>query len=258
MTNLTLVLYIITIFSQKPYHEPSRSAKGGRVLLFYRRNYMKFAIDAGHGPDTLGKRSPDGSLREFVFNSNVADRIVNLLKGYQDVDTLKVYKYNVDVPLKTRTDAANAWKADVYVSVHANAYGDGKTWNDGQGIETYVYTTKPKAALLLATEVQNQLLRATGRPNRGVKSADFHVLRETDMTAILCECGFMTNKEECELLKHPRYQEIVAAAIVKGLEVVYKLKKVELVRYEIIGDKNKMSKLAAELSDRGYEVHIKE
>src|SRR5690606_11830869 len=128
-----------------------------------------------------------------------------------------------DVPLKERTDRANAWKADLFVSIHANAAGDG--WSSAQGIETYVYVSRPAPAVALANAVQRQLVRATGRPDRGVKSANFHVLRETKMTAILVECGFMTNREECELLKSDAYRRKCAEAIVAGIVETHGLRK---------------------------------
>jgi N-acetylmuramoyl-L-alanine amidase len=219
---------------------------------------MKFAIDAGHGPNTPGKRSVDGSLREFTFTSAVADMIINLLQEYRDVEILRTYSRDVDTPLKDRTNNANAWKANCFVSIHGNAAGDGTAWNPASGIETHIYTSKPKEALDLAILVQKELLRNTHRTNRGVKYSDFHVLRETNMTAILCECGFYTNKEECELMKNEGYQKLCAAAIVKGLEIKYKLSKNKLSTYEVTGEITKMSKLAEELSGRGFEIHIKE
>lgn len=184
---------------------------------------MRIVIDAGHGPETPGKRSPDGSLREYQFNSAVARYVADeLLHGYEGVEILMTHADDRDVPLKERTDKANAWKADLFVSIHANAYGDG--WNSAQGIETFVYETRPPAAVALANAVQRQLIRATGRPDRGVKSANFHVLRETRMTAILVECGFMTNREECELLKSDSYRRKCAEAIVAGIVETYGLK----------------------------------
>lgn len=185
---------------------------------------MKIVIDAGHGPETAGKRSPDGSLREYQFNSVVARYVADaLLHRYEGVGILMTHDDSRDVPLKERTDRANAWKADLFVSIHANAYGDGG-WNSAQGIETFVYTTRPAAAVKLAEVVQRNLVQATGRPNRGVKTANFHVLRETKMTAILAECGFMTNREECELLKSDVYRRKCAEAIVSGIVEVYGLK----------------------------------
>src|SRR5690606_6954104 len=187
---------------------------------------MKIVIDAGHGPETPGKRSPDGSLREYQFNSVVARYVADaLLRDYVKVAVLMTHDYSRDVPLKERTDRANAWKADLFVSIHANAAGDGVTWNSAQGIETYVYTSRPPDAVALANAVQRQLIRATGRPDRGVKSANFHVLRETKMTAILVECGFMTNRQECELLKSDEYRRKCASAIVAGIVETYGLKR---------------------------------
>jgi N-acetylmuramoyl-L-alanine amidase len=186
---------------------------------------MRIAIDAGHGPQTPGKRSPDGSLREYQYNSAVARYLADeLLHGYEDVEILMTHDDSRDVPLKERTDKANAWQADLFVSIHANAAGDGAAWNHAQGIETFVHATNPPAAAALANAVQRQLIRATGRPDRGVKTANFHVLRETKMTAILVECGFMTNREECELLKSDGYRRKCAEAIAAGIAETFGLK----------------------------------
>jgi N-acetylmuramoyl-L-alanine amidase len=191
---------------------------------------MRFMIDAGHSLYTVGKRCPDDSMREFHFNSVVAKYVIEELDKYENVECFIAHDPtgNVDIPLKERTNRANELKVDCYISIHANAFGTG--WNNTQGIETFVYVTKPPKALELAANVQNHLIRDTGRPNRGVKTANFHVLRETKMTAILIECGFMTNKEEAALLKSDKYRRTVAKAIVKGVVQTYKLKKKETVQ----------------------------
>jgi len=190
---------------------------------------MKIVLDAGHGPNTPGKRSPDGSLREYQFNSAVARHVADMLfSRYEGIEFMFTHADDRDVPLKERTDRANAWKADLFVSIHANAAGDGVNWNSAQGIETFVYETRPPAAVALANAVQRQLIRATGRPDRGVKSANFHVLRETRMTAILVECGFMTNRDECELLKSDAYRRKCAEAIVAGIVETYGLRPKQL------------------------------
>jgi N-acetylmuramoyl-L-alanine amidase len=220
---------------------------------------MKIMLDAGHGPNTAGKRSPDGTLLEFQFNSAVADLCRDMLRKYKDVQTMFAHIPHSDEPLLNRVRKANEWAADVYVSIHANALGDGSEWNEGKGIETYTYTSEPKEAKNLAIEVQGQLLRNTGRYNRGVKSANFFVLKYTHMTAILVECGFMTNKEECALLKSDKYRVQCAAAIVTGLVNFYKLELTQEnkeVQYIISGEKHKMTALAEELSCRGFELHI--
>ncbi|MFS1513906.1 N-acetylmuramoyl-L-alanine amidase [Chengkuizengella sp. SCS-71B] len=186
---------------------------------------FKIAIDAGHGPETKGKRSPDESLREFQFNEVVAYLVKNQLKTYEGVEIIFTHEKHFDVPLQERTRKANKWQADLFLSIHANAYGS--DWNNVSGIETFVHTSQPKSATRLANAVQKRLVQVTKRKNRGVKSADFHVLRESNMTAILVECEFMTCKESCELLKSTYYRRLCAEAIVQGIVDTYSLQKKE-------------------------------
>lgn len=185
---------------------------------------MNIAIDAGHGPQTAGKQSPDGSLREFQFNHAAAGYVRELLQQYVQVQTRMMHAEDGsrDVPLKERTDAANRWRADLYISIHANA--SGSSWSSAEGIETYVYTSPSSASLRLAEAVQRQLVNRTGRRDRGVKRANFHVLRETAMPAILVECGFMTHPEEVRLLQADSYRRLCAQAIAAGVAEVYGLK----------------------------------
>jgi len=189
---------------------------------------MKIVIDAGHGPGTPGKRCPDDSMREFHFNSATADFAAALLKQYENVEILFTHAEIRDVPLLERTDRANAWKADLFVSIHVNASGN--DWSLARGIETFVYTTRPASAIALANAVQRQLIKLTGLVDRGIKAGDLHVLRETRMTAILCECGFMTNRDEAELLRSNAYRQKCALAIVAGIVETYGLKKNEGAR----------------------------
>lgn len=186
---------------------------------------MKFMLDAGHSRVTPGKRSPDGML-EFEFNASVADYAKELLEGYENTTVYFAHDPSgkIDIPLTTRTNRANELKVDCYVSIHANAFGPGG-WHEASGIETFIHPSKPKEAYELAIKIQNNLLRASGLPNRGVKTADFHVLRETDMTAVLPECGFMTNKTDLSKLKSDSYRRAVAEAIVDALANQYRLVK---------------------------------
>jgi N-acetylmuramoyl-L-alanine amidase len=186
-------------------------------------------LDAGHGPNTPGKRSPDG-FREYNFNHPTTRLLGAELLKYKDVVVEYVYDTNgTDTLLNTRTDRANTIAAKykgtgakvIYISVHANAFGTG--WNDANGIETFIYPSRPAEAEKLAREVQHELIVATKMNDRGVKTANFHVLRETSMTAILVECGFMTNKSDCEALKSPTFQKKVALGITKGIVDTFSL-----------------------------------
>lgn len=204
---------------------------------------MKIVIDAGHGNSTAGKRAPDDSMREHHFNAAVARYLDAELKNYEGVSTKFTHDPTGknDVSLKARTDAANAWGADVFVSIHANAL-TGK-WHTGGGIETFVYKTNPKEARALAEKVQTELIKASGLRNRGVKVADFHVLRESKMTAILVECGFMDNREELALLKSDAYRRKCAQAIANGLIAQYGLKRKAVVVTPRAPKPSKLTKL---------------
>lgn len=171
---------------------------------------MKIMIDAGHGPETKGKRSPDGRLREFHFNALVADEVKKQLMA---IGHTVIFSHlpNQDVPLHERTALANRLNVDFFISIHANAFGT--AFNETKGIETFTYPNPSPATKNLAAIVHQALLLSTGRKNRGLKQADFAVLRDTRMPAVLIECGFMTNMEELALLKSDSYQKRCARAI---------------------------------------------
>ena len=176
---------------------------------------MLIAIDAGHGHNTAGKRCPDDSMREWDFNSNVATKVCNILNS-NGIETYRSDDItgNTDISLRTRTNNINTRNANICVSIHANAFtGD---WNDANGIETYIIA-KGGQAEKIANIVQNKLIEKTGRRNRGVKVGNLHMCRETKMPAILCECGFMDNREESELLKSEEYRQKCADAISEGI-----------------------------------------
>ena len=99
-------------------------------------------IDAGHGPETAGKRSPDGVLREFSFNSAVADFVKYYLID-EGFTVIFAHKANEDISLTTRTKLANSHDVNAFVSIHANAFGS--DWNSANGIETFVYSAVVKS-----------------------------------------------------------------------------------------------------------------
>jgi N-acetylmuramoyl-L-alanine amidase len=178
---------------------------------------MLIVIDAGHGPNTPGKRSPDG-MREFEFNSAVANAMKTELERYEGVQVIFTHEPSRDVPLKERTDIANALKADLFVSLHADALRG--VMGDHGGITTFVYS-KPT---MLAETLQRNLIAATGLRNRGVKTADFHVLRETSMPSVLIEHGFMDSTTDLPKLKSSEYRKLCGVTNAKSIAEVYGLK----------------------------------
>jgi N-acetylmuramoyl-L-alanine amidase len=186
---------------------------------------VKIAIDAGHGFDTPGKRSPDGE-REWSFNNKVAQYAIAKLQTYKDVEILRVDDPTgkTDVPLTKRTDLANKWNADVYASIHHNAL-NGK-WGMHSGIETYT-SDNPNASLQskeIANIVHPRVVMAMGISDRGMKQANFHVLRESAMPAILTEGGFLDSKVDIIKLRDEGYLKAQGEAIADGLAAYFKLK----------------------------------
>ncbi|MFY4774972.1 N-acetylmuramoyl-L-alanine amidase family protein [Metabacillus sp. RGM 3146] len=187
---------------------------------------MLIVLDAGHGYATPGKRSVDG-MKEFEFNRDVAIKLKTKLEEHWEIHILFSHSDKRDVPLKERIDFANEKQADLFVSIHANASGNGTEWNEACGIETYVHTSFPLKAFQLAQVIQRTLVKATGRKNRGVKGAEFYVLKHTKMPSVLIECGFMTNKEEAAFLKSESYREKCSKAIADSItEYFHLLRKV--------------------------------
>ncbi|MGI2329396.1 N-acetylmuramoyl-L-alanine amidase family protein [Planococcus sp. YIM B11945] len=180
---------------------------------------MKIMIDAGHGPETAGKRSPDGRMREFHFNSPVADELKRQLTAAGHTAIFSHHPSH-DVPLNERIQLANRLKVDLFVSIHANAFG--AAFNSANGIETYLYTQPQAASKRLGASIHQALVLSTGRKDRGLKYADFAVLRETKMPAVLVECGFMTNLQDLALLQSDAYRKRCARAIAFGIDCYQK------------------------------------
>lgn len=191
----------------------------------------KIMLDAGHDINTPGKRSLDGSMREFQFNKAVVLKMVELLKGYENAQVFLSHDLSdgIDTPLKTRTSLANRLGVDVYLSVHANA---GPT--SARGVETFIFPKAPAHTVRLGDIIHTELARMTKEEtlNRGVKRADFQVLRETNMNSVLVECGFMTNASDLAWLKSDSYRNDVAQGLVNGLAIFLGLRKKQVIQKE--------------------------
>lgn len=174
-------------------------------------------IDPGHAKNTAGKRSPDGSLREYEFNRDVAKRIKAILErhGIRVIYSCNVESDN-DTSLASRCKVANDVKASVFVSIHANAHGNGSDWTTGNGWEAY-YCKNSFGGQKLAEAIQKESIPALGLKDRGLKTNNLYVTKHTDMVAVLIEHGFFTNKEECEKLKSSDFRERCAIADAKGI-----------------------------------------
>lgn len=182
-------------------------------------NY-KIAITAGHYKYTAGKRCLKAldpkETREWVLNDRIADKVEQLLKGYNAVDILRTDDTTGEkmVSLTKRTSAANKWKADFYLSIHHNA---GIKGGKGGGIVAYIHTKPSKASVEWQKELYDALIKATGlKGNRSnpLPRAALHEVRETNMPAVLLELGFMDSKTDVPIILTDDFANKCAQAIV--------------------------------------------
>lgn len=182
----------------------------------------KVALDAGHGKFTAGKRTP-ADEREWTFNNQVLVSCQAELKRYNiSVLRLDDPSGRTDVPLRTRTTKANNWKADILVSIHHNA-NNGR-WGTWGGTETYHYGSGSAASRRLAHLVQPKLVKAMGLRDRGVKTMNLHMIRESHMPAILTEAGFMDSTIDIVAMRNSQLMHKQGVAIAEGIVEFFGMK----------------------------------
>ncbi|MED1607743.1 N-acetylmuramoyl-L-alanine amidase [Cytobacillus kochii] len=177
---------------------------------------VKIYIDPGHGgidPGAVGN-----SLYEKILTLKMALKIKEYLEEYDDVQIKMSRTGDQTRSLTYRTDDANAWGADVYVSPHINAGG-------GVGYEDFVYPGVGQTTLAIQDAIHSEVIKATGFNDRGQKQKNLHVLRESHMPAILTENGFIDNSGDAAKLKKDSFLNQIAQGHVNGLVKAYGLKK---------------------------------
>ncbi len=191
---------------------------------------MKVLIDPGHGIDTPGKRSPDGKFREYLWNRQVADLLLDRLTA-MGVDASLVVTETNDISLSTRVQRVNRvctqlGASDVLlVSIHANAAGDGSAWMNASGWSCY--TTKGKTESDSLAECLYDAFEAEF-PERKIRKdmsdgdrdweEDFYVIKKSKCPAVLLENFFYDSREECAWLLQDDTRERVAAAAALGIK----------------------------------------
>ena len=205
-------------------------------------------IDPGHGgKDPGGPGSNNLHEKDIVLSISQELRAVLTAKGYTVLMTRETDRF---IPLKKRTEFATHHKADLFLSIHANAAENSKA----NGIETYyldvastdkdaekiaareninsgyslqeletlldglIQESKSEDSKRLAKHVQETLVQSTGAVDRGVKHARFVVLIGTKVPAILIETGFVSNSVERQKLTTTAYQSKIATAIAQGID----------------------------------------
>ncbi|MFR5809263.1 MAG: N-acetylmuramoyl-L-alanine amidase, partial [Flavonifractor plautii] len=178
-------------------------------------NKYTVVLDAGHDGKTLGAVYPDAN------GVDIYEKDLTLSMVYKLRDILLNEGYNVVLTrdgetagdLYERSELANRVNADLFVSIHCNSAPTVPTF---QGLYTYYYPTSSRSKAF-AQAVQDAACAASGAVDRGIASANFVVLRETNMAAVLVETGFMTNVEELTRLCDETYQQKLMEGVARGV-----------------------------------------
>ncbi|ALC80699.1 MULTISPECIES: N-acetylmuramoyl-L-alanine amidase family protein [Bacillus] len=182
---------------------------------------MKLFIDPGHGGTDSGA-SGNGLLEKHV-NLSIAQKIAEILRiEYEGVDIRLSRTGDQTVSLTARTNSANLWGADFYLSIHVNSFN-----GSAEGYEDYIHTSLSDQSATAGYQriIHEEVLKQNELRDRGRKKADFHVLRETTMPAILTENGFISDESDANKMKDPAWITRVARGHVNGLAKSFSLKK---------------------------------
>ncbi|MEO6788247.1 MAG: N-acetylmuramoyl-L-alanine amidase [Chthoniobacteraceae bacterium] len=162
-------------------------------------------IDAGHGGYDRGGM-PGQRIPEKDYALDVAKRLDGVLRsaGFRTVMTRKGDYF---VTLGDRCNIGNAQSKAIFVSIHFN----GAPNPDASGIETYYYRGRDSATL--ADRILRKVSSSTGSPIRFVRSRPLYVLRKSRNAAVLCELGFLTNRDEAKRIGTAAYRQRLAEAV---------------------------------------------
>lgn len=188
---------------------------------------MTILIDNGHGVDTPGKRSPDGTFREYKWCREVARMVCDLLQamGY---DARLLVPEEMDVSLQERCRRANRFdkKRTILVSIHNNAAGNGSRWMTARGWS--IYTTRGVTEADFLAECIWMRAKASFKSPLSVRSysnarlghdyeENFYILLHTYCPAVLVEHFFQDNKDDVRYLLTSRAKAECAEVIVDGV-----------------------------------------
>jgi len=179
---------------------------------------MRLCIDPGHGGSEPGAqaRDPAGKKPAVVREKDVTLAIALLLarecerRGWEPLVTRLQDR---TLALGARAAFANRFHADLFVSIHCNAAAS----PDVEGMEVFHFPGSTSGRWLAMHVLERMLVRFPGHHARGVKEANFAVLRLSKMPAVLVECEFLTNPAQLALLSDPTSQAVLAESIADGV-----------------------------------------
>lgn len=190
---------------------------------------MKILVDNGHGVDTKGKRSPDGTLLEYKWAREVARMVCDLLQA-EGYDASLLVPEEKDIALATRCARANKFdkRNTILVSIHNNAAGHGDKWMKARG--WCIFTTRGiTEADILAEYIWREAVKefkaplsvrtySMNQPYGYDWENDFYIIKKSYCPAVLVENFFMDNHDDCNYLKTNLAKATCAEVIVAGVK----------------------------------------
>ena len=221
---------------------------------------MKLYLDPGHGGSDPGAQG--NGLREKDLNLDIALKIRSILENnYENIDVRMSRTSDVTKSLQQRTDEANAWGADFYLSIHINSFN-----GSASGYEDYIYIglSDNSATARYRDIIHTEVMKLNQFGDRGKKKADFHVLRESTMDAMLSENGFIDNEQDAALIKQESWRRNVAQGHANGIAKAFNLTPTQKddreTLYKVIAGSFKSRENAAEresfLQSNGIESFV--
>jgi N-acetylmuramoyl-L-alanine amidase len=191
--------------------QDNSTLEGGQSTIM-----VKLYLDPGHGGTDPGANGND--IKEKDINLILAKKIkAKLLANYKNIEIKMSRDKDVFVSLDARTKEANNWNADAFLSIHINA----SSVPTAKGYASYIYTNTNAQTKAFQNVMHGEILRALngviGVEDDGKKQANFHVLRESKMTALLTENFFISNPSDAEKLKSDAILDKIANGHVMGL-----------------------------------------
>src|SRR5699024_2756416 len=179
---------------------------------------VKLYLDVGHGGSDPG--ATGNGLKEKDLNLQIGKKINSLLKSYDGITVKMSRSTDRTLSLRQRTNEANSWGADLLLSIHINSGG-------GTGFESFIYNgTVSSNTIKYHSVIHDEVMKVLkGVRDRGKKRANFHMLRETKMIAILTENMFIDTKKDADKLKKQSFINKIAQGHVNGIVKLFNLKK---------------------------------
>ena len=183
----------------------------------------KIYIDQGHNPREYNTGAEGNGFYEQDITYEVGVRLYELLRANPNFE-VRLSRPTPDTMLGTsnssslveRVNQANAWGADLFLSLHTNAAPNLRA----SGSEALIYSRRSQTALQVAEDILEELNLVTGLRNRGVvERPGLYVLRRTNMPAVLVEMGFISNSYDAELMAYS--PGLFAEGIYRGLVRYY-------------------------------------